>query len=130
MHRRPPGSTLTDILCPYTTLFLSIHVIMRCEHMVRARHAQSIMCACVDQLIGKARVAPLRQAREERDIGGKTIGRIQRSLAAEEARRLFLQRFLLGRIAAHQASTDRKSVRAGKSVAVRGYLGCLRMLKK
>src|SRR3546814_4734204 len=55
--------------------FKRIHVIMRCEHMVRARHAQSIMCACVDQLIGKDQVAPLRQAREERDIGGKTIGR-------------------------------------------------------
>src|SRR3546814_4489726 len=78
---------------------------MRCEHMVRARHAQSIMCACVDQLIGKDQVAPLRQAREERDIGGKTIGEIQRSLAAEEARRLFLQRFMLGRIAAQQART-------------------------
>src|SRR3546814_14608793 len=50
-------------------------------------------------------VAPLRQAREERDIGGKTIGEIQRSLAAEEARRLFLQRFMLGRIAAQQART-------------------------
>src|SRR3546814_5284143 len=39
------------------------------------------------------------------DIGGKTIGEIQRSLAAEEARRLFLQRFMLGRIAAQQART-------------------------
>src|SRR3546814_12408675 len=96
MIRRPPRSTRTDTLFPYTTLFRSrspgadgcfkrIHVIMRCEHMVRARHAQSIMCACVDQLIGKDQVAPLRQAREERDIGGKTIGEIQRSLAAEEA---------------------------------------------
>src|SRR3546814_10416262 len=60
--------------------------------MFRARHAQSIMCACVDQLIGKDQVAALRQAREERDIGGKTIGEIQRGLAAEEARRFFFQR--------------------------------------
>src|SRR3546814_14979506 len=106
MIRRPPRSTRTDTLFPYTTLFRSTHVVCatdcgRCASLIACRHEQaSYRSFFIDRQLAQ-RVLGL--GREE--VGGT-------SLRHPESQR-----------------QDRKSVVSGKSVSVRVDLGGRRIIK-
>ena len=60
------------------------------------------MSARVDQRIVDDEVAALRQSREKRVVRGKAAAKIKRRLRAEERRRVRLQAFVLGVVAAQE----------------------------
>ena len=83
---------------------------MRRQPVFGAGQPQPFMAAGVDQCVGDDQIATLRQGRQQRRIGGEPGSQEQRRLAAEKRRRLGLQRFMLGMIAAQQpraAGADR-----------------------
>src|SRR3546814_13350364 len=53
MIRRPPGSTRTDTLCPYTTLFRSAELLERRPDSVDRRVWQIFLTPKGEEIIGK-----------------------------------------------------------------------------
>src|SRR3546814_20336399 len=109
MIRRPPISTLTDTLFPYTTLFRSLFRIVR----VIAEHETII-------LDGRA------AARRCDDDGVQAFAVHFARPCFDIAPRRGQARFF----AAHMMNQDRTSVVQGKSVSVRVDLGGSRIIKK
>src|SRR3546814_11321091 len=107
MIRRPPRSTRTDTLCPYTTLFRA--------RRARIRRVPAARSDAVESTPGAVAAAPPDGFREPRRIPADSVvhGRRQsRSAALPEP------------------CADRKSVVEGKSVSVRVDLGGRRRNKK
>src|SRR3546814_18269024 len=111
MIRRPPRSTRTDTLFPYTTLFRTV-----LPHRFRCRYPQRPGCSgytgCRQKGYFRTRQRNLRTGRS---------GTRRQVVAQLDAGRLLLH-FVPGR--------DRKSVVEGKSVSVRVDLGGGRIFKK
>src|SRR3546814_16352651 len=122
MIRRPPRSTRTDTLFPYTTLFRSWHQLMQ-----RFGSGEAALDALPDLVLrggaGKPRIAPAEVAERE----------IER-VAALGARHIFSDEDayspMLREVEGAPPVVDRRSVVSGKGVAVRVDLGCRRDLKK
>src|SRR3546814_11818727 len=112
MIRRPPRSTRTDTLFPYTTLFRSAS---RSPPCTRRRSGVGPDTA---RPRGDARAARSRRAPWPRYVDGRP-GRRTRAARSRRSRRH------------HQDDApDRKSVVEGKSVSVRVDLGGRRIIKK
>src|SRR3546814_14795869 len=116
MRRRPPRSTRTDTLFPYTTLF-------RSEEATRAAETGQASATSLDEAIAalqartKTTEAELLAASAQvTGAHGKTLAQI--SSAAATARD------------DKNATVDRKSDVKGKSVSVRVDVGCRRIIKK
>src|SRR3546814_15348707 len=130
MIRRPPSSTRTYTLFPYTTLFRSRRGGIGVEgplmlHLLAAARARRLEIEQVEDLAfsheGATRQAARQDFRQGREIRRDAI-------------------FLLGAAGRHaepghhfvedQNDPDRKSVELGKSVSVRVALGCRLIIKK
>src|SRR3546814_12263386 len=75
MLRRPPRSTLTDTLFPYTTLFRSVQLLAAVELRARGNHQLLDRAAAAGHLPGRAdRAAGLRLCRVGR-VQGAAVGR-------------------------------------------------------
>src|SRR3546814_18924515 len=139
MMRRPPRSTRTDTLFPYTTLFRSLG----------ARLRERDLCIAEARLrgeigLGERRLAPIVPGDVLRQRFGFGVERGQRGMGF--AREFALVRAVVGdapllraqifeplergALLALQSHLDRKSVVYGKSVSVRVYLGGRRIIKK
>src|SRR3546814_19986842 len=116
MIRRPPRSTRTDTLFPYTTLFRSLAA----QHRRTVAHLHAGDGAERDLL---ARRRQDRQAREFAD----TVAQLARIADADRVAREPLHR-LAGSLAADRA--DRQSLGEGKSVSVSVDLGGRRLINK
>src|SRR3546814_8409488 len=60
MIRRPPRSTRTDTLCPYTTLFRSIYNIIldrNAEEFARSRMCETLAMLALDERLNRDEVA-------------------------------------------------------------------------
>src|SRR3546814_10837667 len=127
MRRRPPRSTLTDTLCPYTTLFLSI--VQRGNHRQAAdefrdqAEFQQIVGLHLGQNLAGAAVIGTAHIGIETDRGslaaaGDDLLQAGKGAAADEqdVRRVDLQEFLLRMLAtALRRNADRKSTRLNSS---------------
>src|SRR3546814_15882803 len=109
MIRRPPRSTRTDTLFPYTTLFRSLLL----------GKARTVVCQGVVE-------AALHQQADA--VHGKRIAAAERGIAAHAEAARELQRFALGVEVARRQ--ERKSVVEGKSVSVSVALGRRRGTQK
>src|SRR3546814_16785056 len=122
MIRRPPRSTRTDTLFPYTTLFRSIT-----QGDVRLPRQR-------DGAVGR----PRRPGDDRRPLGGRGDGPQRAAPAAlfadrrQSARRRIGKRHgaAAGSEPPQEGSPDRKSVVSGKSVTLRVDLGVRRIIKK
>src|SRR3546814_13552638 len=118
MRRRPPRSTRTDTLFPYTTLFRSAEDIVA--------HARDRIA--LDQghmLVGGRMIDGLRlPAAEDAEDGipVSDIGQFGDQLDLAAFGKGHLPQFTLDRVA--EKFRDRKGVGEGKSVSVRVELGC------
>src|SRR3546814_12552335 len=128
MIRRPPRSTRTDTLCPYTTRFRSApHVIgvalhRRITDVEHAAIAVELVCLPRPDHDGAApfgRIAEHLVDAGELDEFGRALG----DLAARQLRVDDVGEHLL-------VHRDRKSVVSGKSVSLRVDLGGSRTIKK
>src|SRR3546814_17253406 len=108
MLRRPPGSTRTDTLFPYTTLFLS-------------RRESSEPCSCDQGSCDGSRHADPNPHSRWRSGGAVSVWKALRR--CRSATRCHQPQ-------SGQAPVDRKSVVSGKSVSVRVDLGGRRIIKK
>src|SRR3546814_11479540 len=111
MIRRPPRSTRTDTLFPYTTLFRSVRI------------------GIVDDADAPATEAEARHGGfGEADLSGKAV---ELAALAGADQYLYLARSVgEGRREEIQPDLDRKSVGEGKRVSVRVALGGRRIIKK
>src|SRR3546814_10957874 len=115
MIRRPPRSTRTDTLFPYTTLFRSVG-----RHV---DHGPALGLRLVEGLVEGADVAF--------PVIGELSFRIRVMNKEGEARPVPCRRPLRhGEVAIGVSSEDRKSVVSGKSVSVRVDHGGSRIIKK
>src|SRR3546814_13616002 len=112
MIRRPPRSTRTDTLLPYTTLFRSARPIG-----IRSHDVEPIAARRCDRARGRDT-----SVTERYFSGGQDFGNFE-FLGPRRAH----QR---GELGLHVAFQDRKSVVSGKSVSVRVDLGVRRLMKK
>src|SRR3546814_14291183 len=128
MIRRPPRSTRTDTLFPYTTLFRSDPLGKRTQrrrfddiaylfHPLQS-HSAGQHCA---QSIFPDRLCVADQVRGHGPIPVHRLDKVERGLIATA---------LALRIHANKAGLDRKSDASGKSVSVRVDLGWRRIIKK
>src|SRR3546814_17058377 len=101
MIRRPPRSTRTDTLFPYTTLFRSLGLVDAERFDEGAQVRQRRLADADDADIRRFDQSQLDLRQTARDRGGR-----------------------------HSARGDRKSVVSGKSVSVRVNFGARRKLKK
>src|SRR3546814_20861723 len=108
MVRRPPRSTLTDTLFPYTTLFRSQEFIFRGETTKRPIDRQK---QCQNHY---RKLSLLIYSVSARSTNCRIASALDNT----------------GRRLVRQSSIDRKSVVSGKSVSVRVDLGGRRILKK
>src|SRR3546814_12461448 len=129
MIRRPPRSTRTDTLFPYTTLFRSVFG----RDCVR-RDTGDRVCLQINQrnivlrenlVIALFERRPLRAERMRRFGWGKFLGQI----GVGDPRANLVAPEIVG-VAVGCAIGDRKSVGSGKSVSVRVELGGGRVIKK
>src|SRR3546814_20190248 len=116
MIRRPPRSTRTDTLFPYTTLFRSARYARRREYPPGLCQPQ-----CADR-------------RDDRRMGGQHA-RIRVPAAARHGRRAVRTagaraRLPVPHLRAGGRAPDRKRAVSGKSVSVRVALGSPRLIKK
>src|SRR3546814_18499396 len=130
MIRRPPRSTRTDTLFPYTALFRSCRISGEARGTAGDRRQSiqdeglSLRQACRDRAQGRPRSRHrLLLFRQQ----GRIVPRMppQRRGGEHQAVRPHLRRIL-----ADGERADRKSVVEGKSVAVRVALGGRRIIKK
>src|SRR3546814_14610592 len=133
MRRRPPRSTRTDTLFPYTTLFRSIHprTLRQRSPAAAARHAGSPALQLLDALRGRFADAA---AGDEADPESRRTRHAGAAAAAGTRNRRWRVQGL-SRSEPEDASRlrrrrDRKSVVEGKGVAVSGDLGGGRYVKK
>src|SRR3546814_20631077 len=123
MIRRPPRSTRTDTLCPYTTLFRS-EAKNNAESLIHSterqleEHGDKFDAALKSEI--EAAVAEAKTAVE----GGDPAAMTEKSQALAQAA------MKLGQAIYEKAQQDRKSVVSGKSVYVRVDIGGRRSIQK
>src|SRR3546814_13918963 len=75
MIRRPPRSTRTDTLFPYTTLFRSVfeNLVIEgaCEHDSRCEHAFHVVGSATNTIIRNNRVIDFNSAVKANDLAGQ-----------------------------------------------------------
>src|SRR3546814_13252790 len=126
MIRRPPRSTRTDTLFPYTTLFRSARIRGSSpEHRLAVRQAESASIIA-DMLPWFEEMLP------KLPRGSNTAEAIRYTLNHWKGLTRFLDdgRIELDNNTVERAIRDRKSVVEGKSVSVRVDLGGRRIIKK
>src|SRR3546814_15389363 len=115
MIRRPPRSTRTDTLFPYTTLFRSLQAVL-----AQDRRAGDVVAG--DRIIGVARHDDAEPAPVDQIVRFADPGLITDAVEADMRQ----VEFAVGR----EHERDRKSVVSGKSVSVRVDLGGRRTIQK
>src|SRR3546814_11318605 len=132
MIRRPPRSTRTDTLFPYTTLFRSYPGLAKGWRLEgrawsgnRQRRERERSCAMLSVDGGTNRLAHPR-CRSDQPLAMSDI----KIAAGLELRAQPIQQPLFGWFIEVDHDIDRKSVESGKSVSVRVDLGGRRILKK
>src|SRR3546814_14707998 len=128
MIRRPPRSTRTDTLFPYTTLFRSLVDVglVRLAHHQPVRQALEVFVGAFRLTVGLApcRLVLVRAVRRARVV-------LFQLAAADLLLRLAPRLGHLDRrLVAGKRLGDRKSVVSGQSVSVRVDLGGTRIIKK
>src|SRR3546814_16364091 len=118
MIRRPPRSTRTDTLFPYTTLFLSPDPPEAGLHQGLGRRPDERAGAGSAVQIPRQRPGPRRDRRLYPD------------LARQDSRAIAARLSHLGEGQCRGEAADRKSVGEGKGVSVRVDLGGRRVIKK
>ena len=103
-------------------------VIVADSQRLCAREPHALMRAGVNEFVIENEIAALRQRRQQRFIGRKSRADEERALCAEEARRFFFERLMLGMIAAQEpraAGAERDATRKRRrgGPAVFGGLG-------
>src|SRR3546814_13450448 len=115
MRRRPPRSTRTDTLVPYSTLFLSCRVDAHALDGAGRRALAAGDLRALEGGAGRRRAGQQAVAVAEHDLGiGADVDH---------------QGHLVGLVRRFREE-DRKSVVSGKSVSVRGDLGGRRIITK
>src|SRR3546814_12322485 len=121
MIRRPPRSTRTDTLFPYTTLFLSTVMEARAGVCQDFAHVEIAMLRGLG-LAARYVSGYIRTVRQGGDAAPAREAPAREAPATPPAEG--------GGLRGADASQDRKSVVAGKRVAVRVDTGCRRITKK
>src|SRR3546814_16503022 len=117
MNRRPPRSTLTDTLFPYTTLFRSKHRVVT----ERPKRAQ-IDHFRVDALFGKSRGRLQRHAHADRIADQRDVAALADDLGLADRKHIVIGP---GRVEAARTSAG-----SGKRVSVRVDRGCRCSIKQ
>src|SRR3546814_13497139 len=121
MIRRPPGTTRTDILVPYTTLFRSGGVGIGARHDARLSLA---VIAEPPRLEDRGRADLAQSLVQLRAAGHGPVGGRP---SAQPAHEILLAHPVLRHL---KGAEDRKTVGEGTSVALRVDLGGRRLIKK
>src|SRR3546814_20235735 len=121
MIRRPPRSTRTDTLFPYTTLFRSAPARRLCDDPRQHRAGRRRADAPADRTSAiaarntePAGDAPRRRGRDRRVLGDRAGAAGPPDAARADP---------------PEPAVDRKSVATGQSVSVTVFLGCRRIIK-
>src|SRR3546814_15888125 len=124
MIRRPPRSTRTDTLFPYTTLFRSV------QSLLIADRSGEDYSEVTDELVAADGLVELRRAETITFLidGDRLLDNRRRHNHKAEIAQIAQALNEAGALAENQR--DRKSVVEGKSVAVRVGLGGRRIIKK
>src|SRR3546814_14259330 len=125
MIQRPPRSTRTDTLFPYTTLFRSFRILLTPRSLpallrlpalpppLRLDESHDVSIDCPASVVDDATA--------KRDL--RHVGRGERALLTSDHDRPSRNDLAINRLACKLPGTDRKSVLWGNSVSVRVYLG-------
>ncbi len=95
------------------SVFKGLRVVMRSRCALGAAEFHPVVRARMDQRVVDEQVAALRQRREQRGVGREAGGEEERRLGAIVARRMRLERFMLGMVAAQQP----RAARTGRNAA-------------
>src|SRR3546814_19983561 len=142
MIRRPPRSTRTDTLFPYTTLFRSVYIDVRANgeaifhegYLTRAEARRAARGEPIEA--GEKPVRPEITSAMQTYVDLHRHAAVRAALVARSsvALRLMAAHAIIGSplwtVRPDPQSTDRKSVGQGKGVSVRVDLGVRRYLKK